>query len=312
MKYALIAVLAVLLIFGCIGGGSGTKNKTEEIPTIPKPGDIGINGNESNDTNLSACQPSQSFSALPDGTFAKNAHLFATVSCLADKEITVKINGAEVRSTAVTTNETQQVELVFAPPKDGTVNLTVEIERVPVYSKEWKVKPLGSEDVRGLEYDPVSFKEWRAMAIDIDTTITPGRVKAYMKRIAAKTKPQTIIIAEMRSNVNGNPAGLLASARRPINATTLSENWVSFDFQSKPTLQPGRYWIIFKIEQTEDVDLISDTINIRFVTADKQVEANDYTREMRLSVDRVDGVASETQWQPLTYNKTYAIVLTSN
>ena len=138
-----------------------------------------------------------------------------------------------------------------------------------------------------------------------------SRVKIYMKRLAYKTQPSTEIVVEVRSDDGGDPGSVVASVKRPINATTLSDNLINFDFATEPTLAPGRYWIVVRIEQTEDVNLVSDTVNIHYVAVDRQAPGNGYTRQMMLDVDKASGFASETEWAPLSYDRVYSIVLTS-
>ena len=131
-----------------------------------------------------------------------------------------------------------------------------------------------------------------------------------MKRLAAKTQPGTEIAVDIREDAGGSPGGIIATSKRPINATTMTENWINFDFDPAPELQEGRYWIAVRIVQTEDVDLISDMVNIHYVPNDKQADGNDRTRQMLLSVNLKDGVATETSWAPLSYDRDYSIVLT--
>jgi len=255
--------------------------------------------------------PSYSFSTLEDGTFSKTTELVATVTCGGGKTLTASVDGEEVDSVTVESNATTPIGFDVVAIKVGTPKVTVESDGETILSRDWKVSPLGDSDTSGLEYDAISFKEWRAMAVDVENEIEAGRVRAYMKRMQSRTQPSTNIIVELRDDSGGNPGNLVASVKRPITVTTLTENWINFDFDPAPTLSPGRYWIVFKVEQTEEVKLISDVTNIHYVAIDKQAEGNDYTMEMKLTVDEKTGEASETTWKELSYDRVYTIVLSS-
>jgi hypothetical protein len=259
---------------------------------------------------VEACTPSQSFSELGAGTLSKTTELVATVTCAGGKDIVVKIDGEPVVTQTIGTNATQPVKLEVPAITDGTPKLTVELGGETVFSRDWSVKPLGSDDIKGQETDSVSFKEWRAMAVDVENEITAAKVRMYLKRLQYQMQPGTNIIVEIRNDNGGNPGDVLSSVSRPFNVTTLTDNWISFDFDQK--LSPGRYWIVLKIQQTQNAGLLSDVMQVHYVPVDKQASGNDYTREMILSVDTKTGVASETQWQPLSYDRIYSIVLTSS
>ncbi len=299
MKNFILLILAGLLVFGCTG------------PSAPSGGQPSVPGLPGTQPPAAACSPSYSFSELQDGRLSDTATLTATVTCAAGKKIAVKLDGAEVASQTPATNATQPLQLEFGAPDDGTLKLTVEADGETVFSRDWNVVPLGSDDTKGLENDAVSFKEWRAMAVDVENTISPGRVRLFLKRIDFRTQPGTQIVVEIRDDDNGNPGDVVASVKRPINATTLSDNWLNFDFAEKPALQPGRYWVALRIDQTESISVVSDSINIHYVAVDKQSPGNDYTRQMMLDVDPKTGQGSETQWVPLSYDREYTIVLTS-
>jgi hypothetical protein len=301
MRYIALFVLTAMLLLGCTGsqGSPPAGGGSQQAPSAPSGG------------SQDGCTPSYSFSDIADGTLSQMTSLVGSVTCAANKTIEVKLNGNTVASVTPETDAVQPVKLEFAPVADGTNKLTVESDGEVVFSRDWNVVPLGSSDIKGVENDAVSFKEWRAMAVDVGSPINAGRVRAYIKRLDFKTQPGTNIIVQLRKDSGGAPGELVSSVKTPINATTLSENWLNFDFPDKPALSKGTYWIVFKIEQTQDVNLVSDRINIHYVPNDKQAPGNDYTREMILDVDLKSGLASETQWQPLSYDRTYAIVLQS-
>jgi hypothetical protein len=70
--------------------------------------------------------------------------------------------------------------------------------------------------------------------------------------------------------------------------------------------------VVLKIEQTEEINLVSDLIQLHYVTVDKTAPGNDHTKQMILNVDEKTGMASETSWEPLHYDKEYNIVLTTS
>ncbi len=301
MRNVILLLLAAALLFGCTGG--------TQAPG--KPGGSGVPQIPGTAPSQPECSPSYSFSELEAGTLSETSSIIATVTCADGKTLSLKVDGQEEESSTVSGNGTQPIKIEFFPRKVGTLKVSVESDSETLYSRNWSVNALGSEDHKGLEYDGVSFKEWRAMAVDVENPISPDRVRVFMKRISSKTQKGTEVVAELCKDNGGNPGSVIASVKRPINATTLTENWINFDFDSPPSLSAGRYWIVLRIEQSENVNLISDVVNVYYVPGDKQSEGNTYTRQMLLDVDMVSGMASETSWQPLSYDRTYAIVLTT-
>jgi hypothetical protein len=302
MRIIAILLACAVLLLGCAGpaappkqGGSGQPSGgTVEPPPSGEP-----------------CEPKYSFSEIGDGVLSKTSKIIATVTCAGNKTLGVKLDGKGAGSVVVESDATSPVELEFAPVKDGTIKLEVESNGETVFSRDWTVKPLGSDDTKGVENDAVSFKEWRAMAVDVENEIALGKVRIFLKRIFDKTQPGTNIVVEVNADDSGKPGRVLASTKKPITATTLSDNWISFDFPDKPKLAPGRKWIVVKIEQTEDVTLISDSVNVHYVSIDKQAEGNDYTRQMVLNVNKQTGVATETEWAPLSYDREYTVALSA-
>ncbi len=300
MRAIIVLILASLLVFGCMGGGTtptGTGGTPATGEAQPPSG-----GGE-------ACTPAYSFSELADGVLSKETTLVATVTCAAGKSIVVKLDGAEAARASAQSNATSPLQLPIAPEKDGVVKLTVESDGTTVLSKDWAVAPLGSPDTKGLDYDAVSFREWRAMAVNVDNPISVGKVRVFMKRLQWNTQASTVIAVEIRKDSNGKPGDRVAGVESPINVTTLSDNWITFTFQNPPQLAAGRYWVAMKIKQTEDVKLLSDVVQVHVVAVDRQAPGNAYTSQMLLSVNDVTGLASETSWTPLSYDRVYSITL---
>ncbi len=307
MRYIAVVLLAAVLLFGCTGGGQQAGTPAGGGNGTPAGG--GAAGQQA--SGGEACTPSYSFSDLQDGVLSQTSSLVATVTCAAGKKLTVKLDGNDVADQSVDTNATTPVKLEFYPKYEGTEKLTVESDGEVVFSRDWSVAALGNSDTKGLDYDSVSFKEWRAMAFDVGNQINLDKVKIFMKRIDFHTQPSTQIDIQLRdaSGPGGMPGNVIASSVSPINVTTLSDNWVTFSFPNKPTMQAGRYWIVMKIDQSEDVNLVSDTVTVHYSTIDKTAPGNNYTAQMYLNVDTHTGMASESQWQSLTYDRAYDIVL---
>lgn len=300
MRHIIALLIAAVLLFGCTGGGSAKPaSGGTQLPQLPGA------------QQPAACEPAYSFSGLQGGVLSQTTELTATVTCGGGKTLVAKIDGSPVATAQVATNATQPVTVAIPAEKDGNVKLTVEVGPETVFSRDWNVKPLGSEDISGLEMDSVSFKEWRAMALDVGNGITAGEIQIYMKRLQFLTQEGTAIVVELRKDGGGRPGEVVTSAEKPITATTLSDNWVAFELASKPALQPGRYWVVTKVKQTKDVNLVSDVVQVHYVAVDKRAPGNDYTREMKLTVDEKSGVATETEWKPLAYDRKYSIILKS-
>jgi hypothetical protein len=301
MRYIAVIVLAAILVFGCAGPAPpAVPGATPPIaPGGPEPGPSG-----------EECTPSYSFSDLDGGVLSKTSSIVATVTCAAGKSIVVKLDGVQAASVLPESNATAPIKLEFYPRTEGTLKLTVESDGETVYSRDWAVVPLGNDETKGLENDAVSFKEWRAMAVDIENPISADKVRIFMKRIDEKTQPGTEIVVEIRDDKGGNPGNVISSVRRPTNVTTLSDNWITFDFEDDPALGKGRYWIVMRVDQTEGVTVVSDKVNVHYVPVDKQAEGNDYTRQMMLEVNQQTGEASETEWTPLSYDRIYTMILT--
>jgi len=303
MRNGIIAIAAlVLLVFGCVGMPSqptaGTNATQPQAPVLP-----GIPGGE----QVEQCTPSNSFSDIPDGTLSRSITLVATLTCAAGKSVVVKLDGETVGQTVVQTNATTPVNLDIVAKKDGTSKITVEIDGQTVLSKDWSIKPLGSSDTKGLDNDGISFKEWRALGFDVDNPIRVARVRMFLKRMSSQTQPSTQLVLELRSDNNGNPGTVLGTVKRPITVVSLDEKWVNFDFDTPIPVSKGKYWAVLRIEQSAEVYLVSDVVNLRFVPGSRENPGNDYSRQMLLSVDTKTGLASETQWTPVSYEKTYSV-----
>ncbi len=295
MRYLLFIAAAILLL-GCTGGEA----PTNEQPTIP---DVKLPGE--------SCDQSYSFSEIDDGTFGKTSSLVATVTCAGGKSLITKIDGKAVGSTMIESNETTVIDLDVPGIKDGEVNLEVDLDGTTVFQRSWDVAMLGHADTLGTNYDTVSFREWLAVKFNIEEKVDVGQIRTFMRRQNPKTLPNSMIVAEIRENDGNEPGDVIGGQEIDITETTLTANWIKFDFDDKVRLNPGEYWIVVRIDQVEDTTLTSDTVTIHATTIDREKPGNDYTRKMSLDVDPITGKASETSWTDLAYDKTYNIVLSS-
>lgn len=303
MRNIVFLLLASMLLFaGCLGGGG-----TPEVPKMPnvtvQPPSVTVTPGEE-------CTPAYSFSEVTAGKLSQSMDLVATVTCAAGKQLTASVDGVAVVTKSASDNGTTPITFTLVAKKDGTSKVTVSGDSQTLLSKDWKIAPLGSSDTKGPEYDAVSFKEWRAMSVDIANQINVGKVKLFIKRLESRTQPGTYVIVDLRSDDQGKPGQIIASSKKSISDTTLSDNWISFDFDSKPAVSAGKYWVVLRIEQSESVKIVSDTVTWHYVTNSKDLgSGNDYTRQMLLNVDEKTGFASESSWNKLAYDRVYAMTV---
>ncbi len=309
MRNLIVLLICAMLVAGCAMPGAQKSGGTSG--GTPKGGGNSGGGIQIPGT-VASCVQSQSFSALAPGTLGKTTELTATVECAGGMSMVAKVDGKAVSTVPVASNASQQVKLGIPASSDGAHTVSVEIGGSEQFSSDWTVAPLGFSELSGLETDAFSFKEWRAVAVDIENPISAARVRAYVKTQQFSLQPNSNVLMEIRSDSGGNPGSLVTSVRQPIRVVTQTDNWVNFDPDEPVTLSPGRYWIVFKVEQTEEVNLVSDLVQLHYVTIDKTAPGNDHTRQMLLDVDPKSGLASETQWTALPYDKEYDVVLTSS
>lgn len=294
MRAIIVSLLIALLVFGCTGPSApGTPASPGIVP----------------DEEVEACTFDSSFSGPADGVFGGTEKLTGSVTCAAGQQLELSVDGEVVDTMAISDNATTTVSFDVPGVKVGALEVTVASAGVTLYTTEWNVGILGNDDVSGADFDSLSFKQWRAMAFDIEAPVEVGRVSAYMKRLEGKTQPNTNLLVEIRKDASGEPGSLVDSVAIPMAETTLSYNWIHFDFEQPAQLQKGRYWIVVQVEQTENILLVSDAVMLHYTTNDRLAEGNDYTRQMDLSIDQKTGYASETTWEPLSFDREYNIVI---
>ncbi len=303
MKRSLLFLLPLVLLLGCIAQpqeSPGEKDGGIDIGIIPGGGE----------PPREECTPDYSFSDVENAVLSDSVKLIATVSCAGGKTIEVKVDGITAASKTVETNATTPLEFNIVAAKDGTSQLTVESDGEVVHSRTWEIAALGNDNSKGMDFDAFSFKKYLAYGFEAQNPVRVGRIRAFMKRLEDKTQSGTQLLIEIRKDENGEPEGaLVSSVRKPITDTTLSDNWIRFDFGDAPLLQAGRYWVVFKIDQTENIKLESDNVMLHYTIVGRQEPGNDYTRIMVLDVDEKTGSASETEWEPLPYDKSYSVTI---
>jgi len=299
--YLSLLMIASLLLLGCTGGGGSTG------PVAGGAGQV-IDNVVQQGSPAEECESSYSFSELAPATLSGSSKLTATVTCAAGKDIVLLVDGAERETKSAPGNATTPVEFQVVAQKDGTSSLEVKIDNEPAFSRQWEVAPLGNSKVSKADFDPFTFKRYIAYGFSAQNPFKLGHIKAYMKRLEDKTQVNTNIVVEVRKDASGKPGALVASSTRPITDTTLSDNWIKFSFATTPQLSAGKYWLAFKIDQSENIQLVSDAVMPHYVIADKD-SSNDYTLGMDLAVDQKTGYASETTWQSLAYSKDYSVTI---
>ncbi|MBU0591634.1 hypothetical protein KKF81_06315 [Candidatus Micrarchaeota archaeon] len=312
MRSTAYTFLLLIFLFGCLGGNTGNDDYVTMNNTTGQYGDYSNdNSTFQYEKNEDCVDPTYTFSRMDEGILSQTSILIATVTCAGGKEILIYIDDQLIGRQTITSDEATPLNFPIIGINDGISRITALVGDDTIMSRDWEVKPLGNEEPGKNDYDAISFKEWRAMAFDIGNEIEVGQVKAYMKRLDSNFQPGTSVIAEIRGNDNGEPGALIAAGTVPSNEVPLNKRWIIFDLDSKTKLAPGRYWVVLKIEQTESVHLVSDVVNVYYNTADSYATGNSYTKEMRLFVNLSTGYATETNWQPLPYDKEYSIVLST-
>ncbi len=300
MRNIILILLAAVLIFGCVSGPkAGAPNIssiTANIPGAPP----------------EACTQSQTFSALAPGILSETSELTATVACAGGQSIEVDVDGNPVTTKQVQTNDSQEVKLDIPATTDGSHTVTVQIGGQNVLSESWNVTPLGVQKIEGLETDAVTYKQWLAEAVDVGNQISVPRAEAVISTEQSSMQPKSTVVLEVRKDANGAPGDLVGSASDPMKTVTQSDNWITFDFSPALTLPPGRYWMVVKAVQGTTPSLVTDILQLHYVTVDKTAAGNDYTRQMALSVDENTGAATQSTWQPLPYDKEYDMFLTTS
>ncbi len=295
----------MLLLWGCTttsppkADSNGTT--TAKLPPVPS------GGAETQPTpSSSKCPPSYLFGEVANGTLGHTSHIVATVSCLAGKVVSVRVGDSTLVRMVVNTNDSQTIDLIFIPPKDGTFRLSVDLDGSEIYFQAFRVSPLGSVVTTGTSlYDSISRKEWRTLEFETAGPLTITRAKVYIQRLDGYPTEANMVL-DIRGDNGGVPGSILATVRKPLSSATMTPNWIKFVLSQPLQIPAGKYWAVLRLEQTGS-PLSTDSYYVHYVVNDKQAEGNGYTRQMVLNVDRSGEILTETKWDPLSYDRTYQI-----
>jgi len=300
-------ILASLLVFGCVGEqavveeGDTVTEETEDTTEETT--------EETVETGDSECEPSYMVLELGAGIFSKGTPFGVSAECAAGKTVSLYVDSEKIAEQSVTTNNVAVLNFVLIPKSEGAKTVEVKVDGETVYSTSWPVIPLGSQDISGNKNEDVSSRKWVAISYHVDSRVQVKSVGAYMKRLYSNTLEDTYVVAEIRPDNGGEPGDeVLASSRLSIDETTMSENWIWFNFDEPVELAPpGRHWVVFRIDYP---DIVSDVVNIHYVGEDTTSEPNDYSKRLLLEWDDDARAFVETAgWETFTYNKEFSVVL---
>ena len=308
MKRILFVIAAALLISGCVNVPGGLQNATKNltVPTLPNASNVA--GAVANATQQPSCSPSYSFSAPKAAVLSGTGSLSGTATCAANKVVTVYVNGVQVGQSTVS-GDPSQLNFDLAATMDGTNKVTVDSDGAEVYSADWTVSPIGYTTTAGTDNDQISVKNWKAVAFDVDNPITVKAVGAYLRTLQTSTLLNTSVVVDIRSDSGGNPGSVVATASLPITQVTMTPNWINFPVDAQ--LSKGRYWVVFRVDQQAS-QLLSDSVNILYVTVDKGKPGDADHKKMDLVRNDQTETWDQTTWGPLAYARNYAFTVSAS
>lgn len=302
-KLIIVLFLSALLLFGCTGpatqetqqpGQQQPAQTQEPAQGEPEP----------------ACDATYAFSELGPATLSGVTTFTITATCAKGKDVALYLNGERAGGLVIPNNEPTILNFDIAAKVDGESTVSVKSDAETVHSEKWTVNPIGSSDTSGKDYDQASNKKWLAVAFDVESPISVGSIGGYIKRLESQTLQDSSVTMEIRMDDNGKPAGAYSAvSSRPITDTTLSDNWMYFNYEGV-TLQPGRYWAVLSVTKDEPT-IVGDAVTLHYVAPDKNRPANDGTLQMDLVWSDTKRVWEESQWKPLPFDKTYSLVVSS-
>ncbi len=309
-KLLVLLGLMFVLFAGCIGEApsdyvtegettpvDGTGETTEGTPPV----EIG-----------EACEPSYEFSELPETvTMGERVDFSVTSTCAMGKIVGLNIDDKQESGGGITSNEQITFNFIIAPEVEGTKTFTVYSDSESVFEGSLEVKPIGSLDISGTKNDAVSVSEWVAEKFVVETPVKVRSVGAYMRRLYSQTMEHSMVVAQIVSDNAGNPGStVLAEKQRPITDTTMSDNWLYFNFAEVAELDAGTYWVVFKVSQETQDQIVSDVVNIRYTfDGDTTVPGDASNRQMKLEWDNSQRKFVATSWAPFAYKRTHAVIV---
>lgn len=305
MKNVFLALVLAFLLFGCIGEPAAPQEPADNVSD-----GVEVTDDEEPYTGP-LCEPDYSFSEISTATLSQAVPFRVNAACADGKTVFLVLNGDTVGTYGVEGNEEVIINFQLVALKDGANEVKVLADEDSIYQKAWDVLPLGNIEFSSTDYDSISIKDWKAVSFDVENSIKVTNVKAFLRRLYYQVKPGTMIVLELRNDANGNPSeGVVASTSKPLDVATLNERWLTFDFDSPVSLNEGKYWLVFKVTQEADA-IVSDVVNLYYLPVDKESPGNDYTRVMRLEWDELNEIYLESSWEPLPFDKNYAVVLSA-
>jgi len=301
-------MLASLLVFGCIGGEQPVVEEGDTVTEDTSDGTTEETTDEVEEVEAD-CEPSYSISELSDGVFSKGTPFAVNAECAGGKTVALYIGEQKTSEQTISSNNAAVLNFLLAPKSEGFKDIEVKVDGETIYTADWYVAPLGSEDISGNKNEDISSRKWVAIKHHIDSFVEAKSIGAYMKRLYGNTLENTYVAAEIRPDNEGEPGDIiLASSLIPITDTTLSYNWIWFNFDDPVGLSAGGdYWVVFRIDYPE---LVSDSVNIHYVGEDSLAAPNDYTKRNLLEwSDSEREYVETTGWQEMTYNKEFAVVI---
>ena len=309
MQKIIIILLIGIMLFGCINLNPGKTNTTGWLPAQNNTQPV------ANNTTVVApaknCTDSYGIPPLKDGTLSKSSTLSITTNCASGKTLSAYVDGLKTDEKTVN-SDSETINLKVIASKDGTQKVEIRSNSKIILTKDWKVAQLGYTEIKGLENDPISIKQWKAIGFDVENPITLRTISLYMKRLTHNIMTNTEILVELHSDKNGNPGdGIIATANKNLTDSTLTYNWINFKLNKSATLAKGKYWIVIKITQPT-TPLVSDVVNIHYISIDKTKDGNADHRQMDLNRNDEQETWEQTSWKPLAYDKRYLFKVSTN
>lgn len=297
MKRIFLVLMSMILIFGCIEQPSPGANVTTGNLTAPTAPSV-------NQTTAPAknCTPSYSFTTLKTASLSGSGVLSVTASCAANKKLVVSINGKTAGASTIP-SDSAIVNFNLVASDDGTNKVVVKSDGNTVHSVTWSITSIGHFDTSGKDNDPISIKNWKAIALNVSNPIEVKQVSAYMKRLSSLTLGSNIVL-ELRKDSAGEPGAHVANTSIPITKATLTPNWIYFPIDA--SLQKGRYWLVFKVDKE------GDYVNIHYTPVDKQKKGNADHLYMDLVKNEIKQTWEQTKWGRLSFDRKYVFKVSTS
>jgi len=313
-KLLILLSLTFVLFAGCIGGEQqdyiteGQTTPLEQAPAEPaEPEPVAP-------VEEIMCEPSYEYSELPSEAVIGDVLTFSVTStCAEGKIVGLNIDEKQESGGMISKNDPVTYNFIIALETEGTKSITLWSDNESVYSTTVEVDQIGSTDTSGNKNDPASVKEWIATSFEAEGPVKVKSIGAYMRRLYSQTMQHSMVVAQIRADNNGNPSdNITAESTIPITDTTMSENWIYFNFPEALTLAPGKYWVVFLVTQETQDQIVSDVVNVHYTFGgDTSVPGDGTNKQMKLEWDNSQRKFVKTDWQNVPYERTYSVVVSS-